>query len=92
MNEIIAIFSGRVQGVGFRATVWKHASSYGLRGTVQNLPNGDVEVRAQGSRERLDQFLLAIRREPGCAEIDSVSTHPTTPSRSYPDFQILIDN
>lgn len=42
-------FSGRVQGVGFRFTAQRFAVDLGLTGWVQNSPNGDVELYAEGA-------------------------------------------
>ncbi|MBN1586281.1 MAG: acylphosphatase [Candidatus Omnitrophica bacterium] len=54
-------YSGRVQGVGFRYTVQAMAAEQGLSGWVRNLPDGGVEMRAQGPRERVSALLKAIR-------------------------------
>ena len=52
---------GRVQGVGFRHTVKQVASGYDVTGTVRNLPDGRVELVAEGEREELDAFRQGIR-------------------------------
>ena len=57
--EVIAkhiVYSGRVQGVGFRFTVLNVANRYRLAGSVRNLPDGSVEVYVQGQAESLDSF------------------------------------
>ena len=43
------VFSGRVQGVGFRFTAYNSAKRFNLTGYVRNLPDGSVEMIAQGS-------------------------------------------
>ena len=58
-------FSGRVQGVGFRATCRWLARGYELAGYVRNLPDGRVEVLAEGDSNEIDRFLDAIRQEIG---------------------------
>lgn len=50
------VYSGRVQGVGFRFTVLNVANNYRLAGSVRNLPDGSVEVFVQGPAESLDSF------------------------------------
>ena len=55
------IYSGTVQGVGFRYTVKTVASGYELTGTVRNLPDGRVELHAEGPRDELEGFRQAIR-------------------------------
>ena len=54
-------YSGRVQGVGFRYTVKTVASGFEVSGTVRNLPDGRVELVAEGSSAELKAFQEAIR-------------------------------
>ena len=55
--------SGRVQGVGFRPTVSRHATSNGIRGSVCN-KGPYVEIYAQGSAEQVDGFLKDLEECP----------------------------
>jgi len=50
-------FTGRVQGVGFRWTCQKMARSLELRGWVQNLPDGRVEMLATGPEVDLERLI-----------------------------------
>lgn len=50
------IFSGTVQGVGFRFTVQRYAVRLGIKGWVKNLPNGSVELLVDGSRQTIDEL------------------------------------
>jgi acylphosphatase len=54
-------YSGQVQGVGFRYTVKSLAPGYEVTGVTRNLPDGRVELVAEGSREELRAFAQAIR-------------------------------
>ncbi len=56
-------FSGRVQGVGFRACVWRLARDFKVTGRVRNLDDGRVELEAEGEREELTAFLERIEEE-----------------------------
>ena len=56
-------YSGRVQGVGFRYTVKTVAAGFEVAGTVRNLPDGRVELVAEGTRAELEAFRAAIRAE-----------------------------
>jgi acylphosphatase len=56
-------FSGTVQGVGFRATARSLARRYGLSGYVRNLPDGRVELVAEGDKQDINQFLSDLRKE-----------------------------
>lgn len=67
-----AIVSGRVQGVGFRAFARRNALDLGLSGYVENLPDGRVEVVAEGPRSELEHFLVRLRHGPAHAEVADV--------------------
>lgn len=54
-------YSGRVQGVGFRYQTRNLATGFEVAGTVRNLLDGRVELIAEGSRDELEAFRIAIR-------------------------------
>jgi acylphosphatase len=54
-------YSGKVQGVGFRYTVREVACGYEVTGYARNLPDGRVELVAEGDEEEAAAFLEAIR-------------------------------
>jgi len=54
-------YSGRVQGVGFRYSVKALAAGFEVTGTVANLPDGRVELLAEGARGELEEFRKAIQ-------------------------------
>jgi acylphosphatase len=58
---VTALVSGRVQGVGFRYWVRREAESLGLAGSAANLPDGRVEVVAEGRREACEALLESLR-------------------------------
>lgn len=55
------LYSGTVQGVGFRYTVRSVARGFEVTGQVRNLPDGRVELVAEGQRAELEAFRRAIR-------------------------------
>lgn len=71
-KRMLAIVSGRVQNVGYRAFVLRYARALGLSGTVKNLPSGQVEVVAEGDQKSLDQLLALLRQGPPAARVDRV--------------------
>ncbi|WP_231936379.1 acylphosphatase [Bythopirellula polymerisocia] len=53
-------FSGRVQGVGFRYSTQRIAKGFAVTGFVQNLPDGRVELVAEGNSAELQAFLQEV--------------------------------
>jgi len=56
-------YSGRVQGVGFRYTAKTVATGFEITGTIRNLPDGRVELLAEGPPPELEAFRAALRDE-----------------------------
>lgn len=63
---------GRVQGVFFRQAAAEEARSLGLRGWVRNLPNGDVEIVAEGPRRELKILAAWANQGPRLARVTGV--------------------
>lgn len=53
-------YAGHVQGVGFRYSVRHLAAGFAVTGFVRNLPDGRVQLIAEGARDELTGFLAAI--------------------------------
>jgi acylphosphatase len=66
------VVSGRVQGVGFRWFTQAAAVREGLHGWVRNLPDGRVEISAEGDAEALDRFEHRVRHGPSGARVEEV--------------------
>lgn len=60
-SRLQVFYSGTVQGVGFRYTVKSLANGFEVAGTVRNLPDGRVELIAEGTKDELNAFQQAIR-------------------------------
>lgn len=72
MPRLVALVRGRVQGVGYRAFVQKKALELGLSGYAENLPDGRVEVVAEGPKEDLEALLHHLKQGPGLARVEGV--------------------
>lgn len=66
------IISGRVQGVWFRATTQEQAIMLGIKGWVQNMPDGNVEVFACGAEEKLQLLHNWLMHGPKLARVEKV--------------------
>ena len=71
------LVSGRVQGVGFRFFAEDAARREGLQGWVRNLPDGRVEIVAEGEAEAVARFESAVRQGPRSARVDGVAVDST---------------
>lgn len=86
-RRLLALFSGTVQGVGFRFTAERMARRFPVTGYVRNLRNGKVELVAEGEEESVQEFLKAVR-EAFQPYIRDVDTRWENPTGEYQDFGI----
>ena len=82
------LVQGRVQGVGFRFFTEDAARREGLAGFVRNLADGRVEVVAEGEREALRRFELALHAGPPLALVERVEVEELVPAGRTPVFRI----
>jgi acylphosphatase len=82
------LLSGRVQRVGFRYFASHLAHELGLLGCVRNLPDGSVEIEAQGEESRLEEFLMEIQRGPQLAVVRDIAIEDCVPLASDTTFAI----
>lgn len=78
------LYTGRVQGVGFRYSIKQLASGYEVTGSVRNLPDGRVELRATShDPAELEDFLTAIQESSLGSHIrdTAVSAIPPVPGQ-----------
>jgi len=88
IERIRFLFSGVVQGVGFRPFIYRLAVQHGLAGWVQNRSNG-VVAEVEGPMEAIERFLTAVSRErPPHAEIAEIAS-VNIAAKGDGDFQIL---
>ena len=60
-SRLRVLYSGHVQGVGFRCTVKSLATGFEVVGTIRNLSDGTVELVVEGVKSELSAFQQAIR-------------------------------
>ncbi len=73
IEAIHAIVAGRVQGVGYRWFVQRAATKLGIKGYVRNLPDGTVELEAEGDTELLNALINDLKKGPLGASVQSVT-------------------
>jgi acylphosphatase len=88
LQRLTATAHGRVHGVGYRYFVIEEASALGLRGYVRNLPNGTVEVIAEGPRPLLERLLEALRRGPPAAYVEDVEVGWGPATGAFAGFRV----
>ena len=72
MKRIHAKVTGMVQGVYFRASTRDTARGLGLNGWVKNMPDGSVELEAEGPADMVDKLILWLHEGPPYARVDKV--------------------
>jgi acylphosphatase len=70
------LVSGRVQQVGYRDWVVRKAAALRVTGWVRNLPDGRVEIMAEGDDDTLRDFTEACHDGPTLARIDAIDVQP----------------
>lgn len=76
MEVVEIIVAGRVQGVGFRFFTCEVARKLGVRGTVTNLPNGQVRITAAAEATVMAAFRQHLRKGPPFSQVESLSERP----------------
>jgi acylphosphatase len=86
--RVRALVRGLVQGVNFRWYAQRRAAELGLCGFVRNLPDGWLEVIAEGERGSLDTLLDWMRVGPSAAIVESVDAQWSSPTGEFSRFEV----
>lgn len=89
LRRIHGLVSGRVQGVGYRAFVRSMAVQLGVSGWVRNLPDGRVELSAQGTIEKLEDLEDALWAGPPLAKVLELHLLDEPADPALQDFVVL---
>jgi acylphosphatase len=79
--------SGRVQGVGYRASTYHVATQLGLKGWVRNCSDGRVEAVFEGDKEIVDRMIQWCHQGPSAAIVQDVAV-TYKPSEGFKQFEI----
>ncbi len=80
--------TGRVQGVGFRFFATHQASRFNVTGWIRNKGDGSVELEAEASRDRVEEFLAEIGRGPRFGNVDDIEIDWIAP-RGDSTFEVI---
>jgi len=89
LKRVTLIVHGRVQGVFYRDSTMRKARELGLAGTVRNLPEGSVEIVAQGPSTVLDDLIQWAYEGPPAAVVSEVQTIYDKPVQGLTGFSVL---
>jgi acylphosphatase len=87
-ERLHATVSGVVQGVFFRSATETRARQLGLSGWVQNLPDGSVEIVAEGPRAALQGLLAYLHQGPPEARVTDVRAQWSAASGEFKFFEV----
>lgn len=91
-KEIVGVHAlvyGHVQGVGFRSTVYRCAQDLRLKGSVENLSDGSVEVYAQGSREKLSELFITLKSPLQAGFVERIEADYYPRCKDFQGFEII---
>jgi acylphosphatase len=88
MDRVHLIIKGVVQGVGFRHSTRMQASQLGLTGYVKNLPDGNVEVIAEGPSQAVNELLEWAKQGPPTAQVKQIDIDYEEANGEFTDFSV----
>tara|TARA_B100002051_G_C16745015_1_gene646981 strand:- start:2424 stop:2696 length:273 start_codon:yes stop_codon:yes gene_type:complete len=89
MIEMLAVVTGKVQKVAYRAYTQESATELGIVGSVQNMSNGTVQVVAQAEPDVLKEFVEYLNEGSLMSEVEGVSVEWRSVSKTYDEFSLL---
>lgn len=82
------IVKGRVQGVAFRAHVEYYALQIGVLGWVRNVDNDSVETVAEGTPEKVEQFITIVKQGSKLSRVDEAKIDYEEPTGQLTGFSV----
>ena len=88
-ERLIANVEGRVQGVGYRVYIQEMAERMGVRGTIKNLPDGSVQVIAEGRPSRLERLEQALHVGSPASSVTRVTVSREPSKHAFKHFDAV---
>ncbi len=79
---------GKVQGVGFRASIRHKAHELNIKGWVKNLYDGRVEAVFSGMRKDVEKMIEYVKSGPRFADVSNIKIHEENYSGEFENFTI----
>ena len=80
--------SGEVQGVGYRYFAQRSSARHQVKGFVRNLPDGRVEVWAEGTSKAVNEFRMDLAAGPAYSNVTGVEELVVEPTGRFTTFRI----
>ena len=81
--------SGKVQNVFYRDFVKRHAIALNVTGWVKNLPDGKVEIIAEGEKEKVKQMVDWVKQGPPAAQVSNIDIERKEYKGEFKEFFIV---
>jgi acylphosphatase len=88
IRRVQIIIRGVVQGVGFRMYTMREAERLGLSGYVRNLPDGSVEIVAEGDANAVGRLIAWARHGPRAAVVEEIDVADQEPTGAFAGFEV----
>ena len=87
MRAVISV-QGLVQGVGYRFFVVRQAQQHDIKGYVRNLPDGNVQVVAEGNKGMLNDFIRQLKIGPVSAHVTGTDVQWDEQEEGFSEFEV----
>ena len=88
MKRIHARVTGKVQGVFYRASTREVAQRLGLTGWVMNMPDGSVELEAQGPEDKVETLIEWLHKGPPHSRVTGVDSREIPLEKGEREFEV----
>ena len=88
LKRVELLISGMVQGVGFRYFAYQKGQRLGLTGWVRNLPDGRVQVLAEGEESVLEEFIAELKAGPNFSRVQDIEINWSEPTGQFSSFEV----